>query len=73
MIQMSQSGSVGWEEVTDASLTHLLCNQLAKTPQEKSVLLSPLSQLCDVEKFKQHIAIVLERLSSGAVLSACAD
>ena len=70
MIQTSKCGSFGWEQITDASLTFLLSNQLAKTPQEKSVLLSPLAQLCDVEKFKKHIAIVLERLSNGAVLSA---
>lgn len=67
-MQVSQCGAVGWEELTEASVTHLLSNQLAKSPQEKTIQLLPFAQLSDTQKVKKHISILLERLSQGAVL-----
>ena len=67
---MSDKGSIGWEEYTEAGMTHLLCHQLAKNQQERSVQPTPLTQAIDTVKLKRHIAIVLERLSQGASLSA---
>ncbi len=66
MSQVSENGPVGWEEVTEAGMVHLLCNQLARSQQEKSVQLAPLTQARNVQKLKKHISIVLERLLQGA-------
>ncbi|DBB01694.1 hypothetical protein WJX77_000727 [Trebouxia sp. C0004] len=68
--QVSNGGSIGWEELTEAGMTHLLANQLARNQHERSVQTTPLAQACDVHKLKKHISIVLERLSKGASLSA---
>ena len=68
-VQVSDCSSVGWEELTDAGMTHLLCSQLAKSQQERSVQPAPLEQTHDIQKLKKHISIVLERLSQGAHLS----
>ncbi|DBA69081.1 TPA: hypothetical protein ACH3X2_013241 [Trebouxia sp. C0005] len=68
--QVSDGGSVGWEELTEAGMTHLLAGQLARNQHERSVQTVPLAQACDVHKLKKHISIVLERLSQGASLSA---
>jgi len=69
-VQISDGGSVGWEELTEAGMTHLLAGQLARNQHERSVQTVPLAQACDVPKLKKHISIVLERLSQGASLSA---
>ena len=69
-VQVSDGGSVGWEELTEAGMTHLLASQLARSQHERSVQTTPLAQACDVHKLKKHISIVLERLSQGASLSA---
>ena len=71
-MQVSQCGATAWEELTEASVTHLLSNQLAKTPQEKAIQLLPFAQLPDTHKVKKHISILLERLSQGASLSGMA-
>lgn len=71
-MKVLQCGAVGWEELTEASVTHLLSHQLAKTQQEKSIQLQPFARLCDTQTLKKHISILLERLSQGAVLSATA-
>ncbi|KAL0044614.1 hypothetical protein WJX82_002814 [Trebouxia sp. C0006] len=68
--QISDGGSVGWEELTEAGMTHLLAGQLARNQHERSVQTVPLAQACDVPKLKKHISIVLERLSQGASISA---
>ncbi|KAL3133611.1 Protein PTHB1 [Trebouxia sp. C0010 RCD-2024] len=70
--QVSHCGATGWEELTEASVTHLLSNQLAKTPQEKAIQLLPFAQLMDTQKVKKHISILLERLYQGASLSGMA-
>ena len=72
-MQVSQCGSFGWEELTEAGVTHLLSNQLAQTQQEKSVQLLPLARLSDTQTLKKHISILLERLSQGAELSGMTD
>jgi hypothetical protein len=69
-VQVSDGGSIGWEELTEAGMTHLLAGQLARNQHERSVQTTPLTQACDVHKLKKHISIVLERLSQGASLSA---
>lgn len=72
-MKVSQCGSFGWEELTEASVTHLLSKQLAQTQQEKSVQLQPLARLCDTQTLNKHISILLERLSQGAVLSGMTE
>ena len=69
-MKVSQCGDIGWEELTEASVTHLLSHQLAKTQQEKSIQLQPFARLHDTHTLKKHISILLERLSQGAVLVA---
>lgn len=69
-VQISDGGSDGWEELTEAGMIHLLAGQLASNQHERSVQAMPLAQICDVHKLKKHISIVLERLSQGASLSA---
>lgn len=69
-VQISDGGSVGWEELTEAGMTQLLAGQLARNQHERSVQTVALAQACDVPKLKKHISIVLERLSQGASLSA---
>ena len=67
-MKVNLCGQADWEEITNTSMMHLLCTQLATTQQEKSVLLAPLAQRCDVQNLKKHLSIVLARLSQGAKL-----
>ena len=69
-MQVSNKSSIGWEELTEAGMTHLLSHQLARNQQEKSVQPRQLTEACDLAKLKRYIAIVLERLSQGVSLSA---
>lgn len=55
----------GWEEVTDASMTHLLRTVLAKNARDSATVAQPLKPLEDTTKFKRHIQIVCDRLQKG--------
>mmetsp|Transcript_22638 Transcript_22638/g.70294 ORF Transcript_22638/g.70294 Transcript_22638/m.70294 type:complete len:843 (+) Transcript_22638:343-2871(+) len=63
-------GEQGWEECTDASMTHLLRTSLAKNAKEQTAVPQPLAPLKDTTKLKKHISIVCERLARGAKLKA---
>merc|ERR1712224_1129942 len=63
-----QSGSQGWEERTDAAMTHLLRTCLAKNAKESASVPAPLKMLKSTAKFRKHITIVCDRLGKGARL-----
>lgn len=62
------SGEQGWEERTDAAMTHLLRTCLAKNAKESASVPAPLKMLKSTTKFKKHITIVCDRLGKGARL-----
>jgi hypothetical protein len=57
----------GWEEVTDAALSHLLRTSLAKD-HNTSQHLAPitLEPLKDIARLKKHISSALDRMSKGS-------
>lgn len=60
----------GWEERTDAAMTHLLRTVLARSARE-SVAAGPAALMAmpeDTTKLKKHITIVCDRLAKGAKL-----
>ncbi|KAK3251108.1 hypothetical protein CYMTET_39543 [Cymbomonas tetramitiformis] len=61
----------GWEEVTEAAMTHLLRTALAKSSKESAGANMPLTMasLTDTSKLKKHIGVVCERLARGARLN----
>jgi len=60
----------GWEECTDAAMTHLLRTSLAKSAKDSAGgVPAPLAPLADTSKLKKHIGIVCERLARGARLT----
>lgn len=58
----------GWEERTDASMTHLLRTTLAKNARDAANVAQPLAPLKDTSKLKRHIQIVCERLGKGLTI-----
>eukprot|EP01006_Ploeotia_vitrea_P029213 TRINITY_DN61798_c0_g1_i1.p1 TRINITY_DN61798_c0_g1~~TRINITY_DN61798_c0_g1_i1.p1 ORF type:complete len:865 (-),score=120.59 TRINITY_DN61798_c0_g1_i1:1500-4094(-) len=62
------SQTQGWEECTDAAMTHLLRTCLAKNARESSSMPQPLQVPSDINKLKKHIALVCDRLSKGGSL-----
>ena len=65
---VSDSSKQGWEECTDAAMTHLLRTALAKTYKEAMSMPQPLQMPADTSKLKKHIALVCDRLSKGGSL-----
>jgi len=65
---VSDADDQGWEETTDAAITHLLKTCLAKSSKDQSVSIQPLSMPKDTAKLKKHIALMCERLNKGAKL-----
>lgn len=65
---VSDSADQGWEEMTDAAVTHLLRTVLAKSVKDAAVNPSPLSIPADTSKVKKHIALLCDRLGKGARL-----
>ena len=57
----------GWEEVTDAALSHLLRTSLAKD-HNPSQRLAPitLEPMKDIARLKKHISSALDRISKGS-------
>ena len=59
--------TIGWEEATDAAMTHLLRTVLAKVQKQSTSATAPkLEMPGDTKKLKKHITIVCDRLSKGA-------
>ena len=60
--------SKGWEERTDAAITHLLKTALAKDKdgaKDPSRAPSQLTRPADASKLKKHITLVADRLHKG--------
>mmetsp|Transcript_13770 Transcript_13770/g.26699 ORF Transcript_13770/g.26699 Transcript_13770/m.26699 type:complete len:870 (-) Transcript_13770:352-2961(-) len=55
----------GWEERTDASMTHLLRTCLAKNARDAANVATPIVFNKDTTKLKRHIQIVCDRLGKG--------
>jgi Bardet-Biedl syndrome 9 protein len=57
----------GWEEVTDAALSHLLRTSLAKASKTSQhpapITLEPMK---DIARLKKHISSALDRISKGS-------
>jgi hypothetical protein len=54
----------GWEEVTDAALSHLLRTSLAKVSKpQRPITLEPMK---DITRFKKHISSALDRVCKGS-------
>eukprot|EP00750_Incisomonas_marina_P016724 INCI19307.2.p1 GENE.INCI19307.2~~INCI19307.2.p1 ORF type:complete len:893 (-),score=149.59 INCI19307.2:80-2758(-) len=66
----SDTGGQGWEERTDAAVTHLLRTTLAKTVKDTTVASTDLSLPKNLKKFKKHITILCDRLGKGALPAA---
>ncbi|XP_068106150.1 protein PTHB1 [Hyperolius riggenbachi] len=65
---------LGWEEVVDAALSHLLRTCLSKSSKEQALnLTSQLSIPKDASKLKKHITLLCDRLAKGGRLSLSAD
>ncbi|XP_025097943.1 protein PTHB1-like isoform X2 [Pomacea canaliculata] len=65
---VSDSAEQGWQEMTDAAVTHLLRTVLAKSAKDAAVNPSPLILPADTTKVKKHIALLCDRLGKGARL-----
>jgi len=59
----------GWEECTEAAMTHLLRTSLSKNAKEAVGLSTQLVALTDTNKLKKHIGLVCERLARGGKLN----
>jgi hypothetical protein len=57
----------GWEEVTDAALSHLLRTSLAKdyNPSQRLAPIT-LEPMKDIARLKKHISSSLDRISKGS-------
>jgi len=71
--EVADNTEQGWEEITDAAMTHLLRTSLAKSAKESAVAPAPLSMPADTNKLKKHITIVCDRLAKGARLTRVID
>lgn len=64
-----QTPDLGWEERTDAAITHLLKTSLSKDKDAskdlRSNVQSTLSRPADASKLKKHITLVADRLHKG--------
>eukprot|EP00795_Rhopilema_esculentum_P013477 gene13477-4356_t len=65
---VSDSDEQGWEEITDAAITHLLRTCLAKSSKDQNTTIQALAMPKDTAKLKKHIALLTERLNKGAKL-----
>ncbi|GIM12857.1 hypothetical protein Vretimale_16089, partial [Volvox reticuliferus] len=63
--QIIDGSEIGWEETTEAAMTHLLRTCLAKSAKEQAVQVTPLSAAKDTQRLRKHISLVLERMARG--------
>jgi len=66
--EVSESEEQGWEEITDAAITHLLRTCLAKSAKDQAVGVSAMKIPKDTSKLKKHIALMCDRLNKGGKL-----
>ncbi|XP_031552881.1 protein PTHB1-like [Actinia tenebrosa] len=65
---VSQTEDQGWEEMTDAAISHLLRTCLSKSAKDQAVGITPLAMPKDTSKLKKHIALLCDRLNKGGKL-----
>lgn len=66
--EVKDTAEQGWDEMVDASLTHLLRTTLAKSGKDAATQAmsgSALTMPADTTKLKKHITLVCDRLSKG--------
>ncbi len=68
--EVVDGGEAGWEEATEAAMTHLLRTCLAKSEREAAAAVPPLTAAQDTQRLRKHVALVLERLGKGMRLAA---
>ncbi|GLI70845.1 hypothetical protein VaNZ11_015856, partial [Volvox africanus] len=66
--QVIDGSEIGWEEITEAAMTHLLRTCLAKSAKEQAVQVTPLTAAKDTQRLRKHISLVLERMARGMKL-----
>lgn len=59
----------GWEEQTDAAITHLLRTSLAKSAKDQSASIGAVELPPDCQKLKRHISLFCDRISKGGSLA----
>ena len=67
--QVNDSTEQGWEECTEAAMTHLLRTTLSKSSKDAASITTQLAPLLDTAKLKKQIGVVCERLARGANLT----
>lgn len=70
---VNDNSEQGWEELTEAAMSHLLRTVLAKSAKDSATVAPPLVALADTAKLKRHIQVVIERISKGGRLVAAAE
>ena len=55
----------GWEESTDAAVTHLLRTTLSKSQKEATLSVAAVEMPSESSKLKKHIALLCERVLKG--------
>lgn len=71
--QVIDTPEIGWEEMTEAALTHLLRTCLAKSAKEQAVQVAPLAAVKSTERLHKHLSLVLERLAKGMRLLSAGE
>jgi Bardet-Biedl syndrome 9 protein len=66
---VNDSVEQGWEECTEAAMTHLLRTTLSKSSKDAVSITTQLAPLQDTSKLKKQIGVVCERLARGASLT----
>ncbi len=61
----------GWEESTDAAVTHLLRTTLSKSAREVGVGVASVEMPTESSKLKKHIALLCDRLLKGFHPAVC--
>jgi Bardet-Biedl syndrome 9 protein len=59
----------GWEEMTDAAITHILRTSLSKNVKDVTLNPAPLTPLKDTTTLKKHLALMCDRLVKGGRLT----
>lgn len=65
----AMGAEVGWEEMAEAALAHLLSGCLAHNAREAGAGVPPLAGAQNTQRLRRHVALVVERLGKGRRLS----
>ena len=58
--------ATGWEEMCEASLTHLLKTRLSKNPKATAAVPKRMDMPDTIENLKQRVSLLFVRLEEGA-------